>query len=147
MSAFRVVAISTAITERVRATLRAPGYGHPAHRELATGYGPCRHCLRSFAVGQEERILFTYDPFRELNVPPLPGPIFVHAEECPRYAEDAGFPGDLRAHALTLDVYGARRKLLAEEHVADGNVEPPRGVFKQRRRRVPARARQGGGLL
>jgi hypothetical protein len=123
MSAFRVVAIPTKIAQLVRATLRAPGYGHPAHREVAMGYGPCRHCLRTFRVGEDERTLFTYDPFHELNVPALPGPIFVHAEECARYAEDAGFPEDLRAHALTLDGYGAGRKLIAEEHVVDGNVE------------------------
>jgi hypothetical protein len=117
MSSFQVQAIPTKIAELVRATMRSPGYGHPAHKELATGYGPCRHCLRTFHIGQEERILFTYDPFFDLGVSALPGPIFVHAEECSRYAEDGGFPEDLRAHELTLDVYGDGRRLIAEEHV------------------------------
>jgi hypothetical protein len=97
--------------------MRSPGYGHPAHREVAKGYGPCRHCLRDFKVGEEERILFTYDPFHELGVQALPGPVFVHAEACERYPEDAGFPEDLLARVLTLDVYGDRRQLMAEEHV------------------------------
>jgi hypothetical protein len=117
MSSCKVVAIPTKIAEQVRATMRSPGYGHPAHREVAKGYGPCRHCLRDFKVGEEERILFTYDPFHELGVQALPGPVFVHAEACERYPEDAGFPEDLLARVLTLDVYGDRRQLMAEEHV------------------------------
>jgi Protein of unknown function (DUF1203) len=117
VSTFKVVAIPTKIAEQVRATMRAPGYGHPAHREVAKGYGPCRHCLRDFKVGQEERILFTYDPFHELGVQALPGPVFVHAQACARYPENGGFPEDLLARVLTLDVYGGGRQLMAEEHV------------------------------
>jgi hypothetical protein len=117
MSTFKVVAIPTKVAELVRSTMLSPGYGHPAHREVAKGYGPCRHCLCDFKVGEEERILFTYDPFHELGVQALPGPVFVHAETCERYPENDGFPEDLLARALTLDVYGARRQLVAEEHV------------------------------
>src|SRR6476620_2558880 len=65
MQQYRVVAVGSPITDVVRRTLKAPGYGHPAHVEVAAGYGPCRQCLRDFAVGQERRILFTYDPFYE----------------------------------------------------------------------------------
>jgi hypothetical protein len=117
MCTCKVVAIPTKIAEQVRATMRSPGYGHPAHREVAKGYGPCRHCLRDFKTGEEERILFTYDPFHELGVQALPGPVFVHAEACERYPENGGFPADLLARVLTLDVYGHRRQLMAEEHV------------------------------
>jgi hypothetical protein len=111
--------------------MRSPGYGHPAHREVAAGYGPCRHCLRTFRIGAEERILFTCDPFHDLGVTPLPGPIFVHAEACERYAEDAGFPGDLRAHGLLLDVYGAERRLLAEEPATNENLDEHIARFLQ----------------
>lgn len=123
MPSFQVVAIPTKIAELVRSSMRSPGYGHPAHREIAAGYGPCRHCLRTFRIGIEERILFTYDPFHELGVGALPGPIFVHADACERYAERAGFPGDLRAHALLLDVYSAERRLLAEEAVTNESLD------------------------
>lgn len=123
MTSFRVVAIDTSIAESVRSTLRSPGYGHPAHTEIATGYGPCRHCLRTFRVGAEPRILFTYDPFEGVEALPLPGPVFVHAEACERYPEDGGFPGDLRPHALTLNAYARGRKLRAQEYVADGAVD------------------------
>ncbi len=122
-TAFRYVALPTSVAEAVRATLTSPRYGHPAHLELATGYGPCRHCLRTFDVGRERRILFTLDPFEGLEPLPLPGPVFIHAETCPRYPEGAGFPDDLRAHALTLNAYGQGRRLVDRAYVADGAAE------------------------
>jgi hypothetical protein len=131
MSSFKVVAIPTKIAELVRSTMRSPGYGHPAYREAASGYGPCRHCLRTFKIGEEERILFTYDPFYELGVTPLPGPIFVHAEACERFGEDAGFPEDLKAYELLLDVYGAERRLLVEEGVTGETWEARIEYFLQ----------------
>lgn len=121
---FRIAAIPTKVADLVRSTMRAPGYGHPAHVETATGYGPCRHCLRDFEVGKERRILFTYDPFYGLDPHPLPGPIFIHAEPCTRFDEDAGFPEDLRTHGLTFVAYGEDRRLLSEERVENGEVEP-----------------------
>ena len=122
--AHRCVAIPTAVADAVRATLRAPAYGHPAHVELATGHGPCRHCLRAFRVGEERRILFTHDAFAGVEALPQPGPVFIHAEPCARHDEAAGFPDDLRAHPLTLVAYGRGRVHRGERHVPDGAVEP-----------------------
>jgi len=120
---FRVIAIPTTTAAKVRNTMKAPGYGHPAHREVATGYGPCRHCLQEFRVGEEERILFTLDPFYGLEPLPLPGPVFIHADPCVRYNEGAGFPAQTRSHELTLIAYGAGRVQIAEQRVSDGNVD------------------------
>ncbi len=124
MTSFRVIAIPTQAAETVRSTRVAPRYGHPAHAEIARGYGPCRLCLRKFAVGVDRRILFTWDPFAETGVHALPGPVYIHADPCERYPEDAGFPDGLRSVPLTLHAYGAGRRFLAEEHVSDGCVEP-----------------------
>ena len=74
MQSYRVVAVGDRIANAVRKTRLSPGYGHPAHAEVATGYGPCRQCLKTFAVGSERRILFTYDPFYGKEKLPLPGP-------------------------------------------------------------------------
>ncbi len=63
MPTFHYAGITNALAVEVRQTRRSPQYGHPAHQELAKGTGPCRLCLRTFAVGEEERILFTYQPF------------------------------------------------------------------------------------
>ncbi|HZR31807.1 MAG TPA: DUF1203 domain-containing protein [Terriglobales bacterium] len=123
MATIRVIAISTKTADLVRSTMKSPGYGHPAHTEIASGYGPCRHCLRDFRVGEEKRILFTYDAFYSVEKLPLPGPIFIHAEPCSRYDENAGFPKDMRAHRLTINAYGQDRTLLAEKLVEDGNIE------------------------
>ncbi len=120
---FRTIAIPTSTAESVRAALVSPGYGHPAHAEIANGYGPCRHCLHTFRVGEERRILFTYDPFAGLEALPLPGPVFIHEESCQRYPVDGGFPDDLRPHALTLNAYAHGRKLQAQEYVTDQDVE------------------------
>lgn len=124
MQSYRVVAIDHGIANAVRRTLRSPGYGHPAHAEVATGYGPCRQCLKTFAIGDERRILFTYDSFYGRESFPLPGPVFVHEHDCERYPEDAGFPADMLTHRLTLNAYGAGRRLVAQRYVSDGVVEP-----------------------
>ena len=127
MAPYRVVAISESLARKVRTSRKAPGYGHPVHSELATGYGPCRLCLRDFEVGVERRLLFTLDPFYGLETFPLPGPVFIHEEECDRYPEDGGFPPDLLSHDLTLLTYARGRVLLAEERIAGEGVESAGG--------------------
>jgi hypothetical protein len=99
MIPIRVIAIPTSVAESVRRTNNAPGYGHPVHIDVASGYGPCRHCLKTFRVGEEKRTLFTYDAFQGIDSLPLPGPVFIHTEECLRYPEDAGYPEALRQYS------------------------------------------------
>jgi hypothetical protein len=124
MQSYRVVAVGDRIADAVRKTLRSPGYGHPAHTDVATGYGPCRQCLRTFAVGNERRILFTYDPFYGRENLPLPGPVFIHEHDCERYAEDGGFPVQMLSHRLTLNAYARGRRLVSQRYVSNGVVEP-----------------------
>ena len=121
MTSLRIVAIPTAIADAVRATGRAPRYGHPVHVETAKGYGPCRHCLRTFSIGEESRTLFTYDAFDGLDTVPLPGPVFIHTEPCARYPEDGGYPETLRPYPAVLAAYGPERRLIAEVRVDDAS--------------------------
>src|SRR5579859_8178735 len=123
MSFFRVVAIPSQIAEQVRNTGKSPSYGFPAHREVAAGRAPCRHCLKLIQKGQEELLLFTYDPFRELGEPPLPGPVYIHAGECARHPESEVIPEDYRGRLLTLEGYGENRALLKEIRVSEGAEE------------------------
>lgn len=116
---FVVVPIPTRIAALVRETNLAPGYGHPAHTEVATGYGPCRHCLRTFEVGQERRILFTYNPFHGLEPIPLPGPIFIHAASCERYPSDASYPQDMLQHAAVMNAFRKGQELIARRVVTE----------------------------
>ena len=75
------------------------------HKEIAAGRAPCRHCLRLIQEHKEELLLFTYDPFREVGAPPLPGPVYLQAEECPRHSEDQKFPEAYEGRKLTFDAY------------------------------------------
>ena len=120
MTNYRILAIREGLADKVRSSRRAPGYGHPVHAEVATGYGPCRHCLRGFRVGVDRRLLFTLDPFHGTEPFPLPGPVFIHEGECDRYPETGGFPPDLRSHDLTVVAYARGRLQRAEERIPGG---------------------------
>jgi hypothetical protein len=102
---------------------KAPGYGFPAHRETATGRAPCRHCLQLIRAKEEALFLFTYDPFREVGQPPLPGPVYIHAKKCERSRDQQSFPEDYRGRLLTLAAYGDYRKLLQEQRLTGGNED------------------------
>jgi hypothetical protein len=117
MNAFRVIAIPSEVATEVRTSDTSPRYGHPASKKIASGHGPCRHCLRTFDVGKEYRTLFTYDPFTGIEELPLPGPIFIHTENCERYPENAGYPSDLLSHAAILSGYAKGERLVNKVYV------------------------------
>lgn len=123
MSSFQVVAIPTEVAESVRKTGKAPKYGFPAHKEVAAGRAPCRHCLRLIRLNEEELYLFTYDPFDKLGVPPLPGPVYIHAGNCGRPAGANSIPEEYRGRLLTFSAYGADRQLLKELRLSHGNED------------------------
>ena len=123
MSSFRAVAIPTEMAEGVRSTMKSPKYGFPAHREVAAGRAPCRHCLRLVKLNEEELILFTMDAFHGLNVPPAPGPVYIHAERCARYSGNGGIPETYRGKLLTFEAFGADRRLLAEVRSSDSREQ------------------------
>ena len=123
MSAFHAVAIPTEVANSVRSTMKSPKYGFPAHKEVAAGRAPCRHCLQLVKLHEEEAILFTMDAFHGQNVPPSPGPIYIHAKECARYEGNGEIPETYRSRLLTLEAFGADRRLLAEVRTTNGEEE------------------------
>jgi Protein of unknown function (DUF1203) len=118
MSPIRVVAIPTELADSVRATQKDPHYGFPAYTTVASEGAPCRHCLRRIGAS-EKAILFTYDAFEGQEKLPLPGPVYIHAEACERYRENAGFPLEV-GNQRTLNAYARGRRLIAQEYV-DGS--------------------------
>lgn len=122
MSSFRYSGIPDSMAAEVRQTMRSPQYGHPAHREVASGYGPCRLCLRTFAVDREDRLLFTYQPFQEPGSLPAPGPVFVHADPCDRY-EAPALPPDFRELPLVVEGFGVGGVLMLQERVGGAAPE------------------------
>lgn len=123
MNSFQVTSIPTEVAESVRATGKAPQYGFPAHKEVAAGRAPCRHCLRLIRVNEEQLILFTYDPFQPLGEPPLPGPVYIHADYCSRSVGARSFPEEYRGRSLTFAAYGDNRVLLAEVRLNNGQED------------------------
>ena len=122
MFTFRVQPLPEEIVQAVRSTHRSPQYSHPVHSELATGYGPCRSCLRQFRKGEENRLLFTYNPFAGLSTYPSPGPVFIHEAECTAFEGD-GFPDELRALPLVLEGYNEERLVIAHDRVQGDAIE------------------------
>jgi hypothetical protein len=123
MSELRMIAITSELADAVRSSRVSPGYGHPVTAKVATGLGPCRHCLRPFVVGEEVRLLFTLDPFDGVASIPQPGPVFLHEEVCERHAEDAGYPEGLLQLGALLDGYDAEQMIRRRE-VVEKDVSP-----------------------
>lgn len=121
---YTVVPIPERISANVRQTLVSPHYSHPASIEFATGYGPCRSCLKTFQTGKDERILFTYNSFDGLFDLPLPVPIFVHKEPCESYAGEI-FPPDLIDLPLLLEGFGDDSELIKRVKFDKENVDSP----------------------
>jgi hypothetical protein len=99
---FIVRGVPQEIADEVRRTHVSPGYGHPAHLEVAKGTGPCRCCLRTFMPGVDRRLLFTFRPRERGDSLTAPGPVFIHAEHCDAYT-GAGFPEGLRSLPLAFE--------------------------------------------
>src|SRR5260370_20401582 len=100
MCKLKIVPMASEIVEQVRRTMKAPGYGFPAHREVAAGRAPGRHCLKVIRPDEEELILFTYDAFAGQGVPPMPGPVYGHAKDCEPYSGETRGPAEYRGQPL-----------------------------------------------
>ena len=122
MSVTRYVGIAPELAEEARATMRSPQYRHPASRDRAKGYGPCRLCLRTFVIGEEDRLLFTYQPHPGEGAVPQPGPVYVHAEPCARY-DALELPRDFRSVPIVVEGYQASGWISAQEPVTTAPVE------------------------
>ena len=117
---FVVRGVPQEIADEVRRTRRSPGYGHPAHEEVAKGTGPCRCCLRTFEPGVERRLLFTFRPQGHGNSLTAPGPVFIHADHCDAHVGE-GFPEGLRDLPLAFEARTAGSRV---SDLAKGNAEP-----------------------
>ena len=116
MCSYRIQGIPDSIATAARESMKSPQYGHPAHAERSTGYGPCRLCLQTFEVGRDERLLFTYQPFTDPAALPAPGPVFIHLAGCQRY-DGRELPAALRPLPLVLEGYGADGALVVQRRV------------------------------
>jgi hypothetical protein len=113
---YKVIPIPSEVAESVHKNMISPQYKHPAFASIATGYGPCRLCLKVFDEGRDERILFTYNSFEGLSDLPLPSPIFIHKNDCEPFSGE-GFPPDLIKLPLLFEAFGENSELIKREKV------------------------------
>jgi Protein of unknown function (DUF1203) len=119
---YKIIPIPTEIATSARETMISPQYKHPAFASIATGYGPCRSCLRTFDEGNDERILFTYNSFEGLSGLPLPSPIFIHKNDCKPFSGE-GFPQDLIKLPLLFEAFGENSELIKREKVESEEID------------------------
>jgi hypothetical protein len=112
--------------------------GQVPERHISDGDGmPCRHCLQNIAAG-EPYLILAYRPFPGPQPYAELGPIFLHAERCPRFEESGDTPPILKLSERYLIrgygrddriVYGSGRVVprealsaLSEEAFADPRI-------------------------
>lgn len=106
MTSLRYIALDSDLTE----TWRRGGpdaNGQTPERQVSDGGGnPCRHCLDDIAGG-DPMLVLAHRPFPGPQPYAEVGPIFVHAEDCPRYDATARKPGIfLRREVILMRGYG-----------------------------------------
>jgi Protein of unknown function (DUF1203) len=118
---YSVRALPQEVADHVREHGRDPIWGHAAVTAPATGFGPCRLCLRTFREG-ELRTLFTHDTYTGVAPFPQPGPVYIHADGCSRY-EDEGFPPDLAPLDLTFEAVADGPRVTALERATGADAD------------------------
>jgi hypothetical protein len=117
---FRVAALPADDLERIRAR-GADDFGNALEPETVTGAGtPLRCCLREAEPG-ERVVLIAYRPAVVAGPYAEVGPVFVHAEACPGYADEGCYPEGFRARNQLLRAYDARGRQV-ENVIVDGPV-------------------------
>lgn len=112
---FKVIPISSEVSAQARQNLIFPQYQSlKAFVDIATGYGPCRSCLKTFSQGEDKRLFFTYNAFEGLADLPDPGPVFIHNDRCSEFAADE-FPPDLRDLPLLFEAYDETGEMITRE--------------------------------
>ena len=123
MIPYRLIPLETAVAQGLReARIDAQGNQLRPQRADEPHAFPCRHCLRDAEPG-EELLLASYTPYQTQNPYREFGPVFVHAEACPRYRAEQGIPDQLRRRLLALRGYDGQQRLLAGEVVQGAEVE------------------------
>lgn len=80
-------------------------YGLAPEQRISPGGYPCRHCLGPIVSG-EPYLTLAYRPFPTLQPYAETGPIFLHAEACPRYEAAEVLPPMLESPDYIVRGYG-----------------------------------------
>ena len=107
----RFVALETPIVQALQQG-GADANGQPPERQVSDGAGvPCRHCLHPVGSG-EPYLILAHRPFPKPQPYAEMGPIFLHAESCPRHAGNGEVPDMLRSPQYILRGYNADDRIV-----------------------------------
>jgi hypothetical protein len=123
-SIFRIVPVATEIAETARRAVNTGASDHALVTADSPRSYPCRHCLR-WAEPGEHVILFPYLTIPSGHPYSETGPIFVHAENCQRYAMPNEYPADFRSGRV-FRAYDSNYSII-DAQVVDGR-EPELGI-------------------
>jgi len=111
MTGIHFIAIPTAEAKAYRAG-KPDANGQAPERHISDGSGnPCRHCLNDIAEG-EPYLVLSHRPFDNTQPYAEQGPIFLHTEDCPRYADEAEVPA----------MFQKRERFLIRGYNADNRI-------------------------
>lgn len=119
MPTFRLFPLPDDVLARVRAG-GPDASGNAPVRRTAEGGEPVRCCLRDARPG-EPLLLFNFEPplptspYREL------GPVFAHADDCPRAPVSTTYPEDWLGRPQVLRAYDSRGWIHPATRVHDGS--------------------------
>lgn len=99
-------------------------YGLTPERRISPGGYPCRHCLGVIAEG-EAYLTLAYRPFPTLQPYAETGPIFLHADACPRYEASDVLPPMLESPDYIVRGYGADDRIV----YGSGGVVPTEAII------------------
>lgn len=107
----RFVALETPLVQSLQYG-GADANGQPPERQVSDGAGvPCRHCLHLVGSG-EPYLILAHRPFPKPQPYAEMGPIFLHAESCPRHANNGEVPDMLRSPQYILRGYNADDRIV-----------------------------------
>ena len=87
----RIIALDTALVERLQNGGLDANDHKPERHICEGGMMPCRHCLTDIKAG-EPYLILAHRPFPKAQPYAEQGPIFLHAEACPRHPDSEEVP-------------------------------------------------------
>ena len=108
----RFVALDTELVTRLQ-TGGEDANGHKPERHISSGgMMPCRHCLADIKAG-EPYLILAHRPFPAPQPYAEQGPIFLHADSCPRHPDSQDAPDMfLGREAYLIRGYGADDRIV-----------------------------------
>lgn len=124
MPALRVVALDSETVKDLR-NGGTDANGQRPERHVSDGGGnPCRHCLEDIAAN-DPMLVLAHRPFPASQPYAEVGPLFLHAEACPRYAEETAVPAYLgKRGAVLIRGYGGDDRIV----YGTGQTVAPRDI-------------------